>query len=80
MPFGLTGAPYTFCEAMVMVLGEMLGRELENWMDDIAFTSNTFEEHFEILTQFLSRCRATKLLIAPTKMKLFQRGFVFAGA
>lgn len=80
MPFGLTGAPYTFCETMVMVLGEMLGRELENWMDDIAFTSNTFEEHFEILTQFLSRCRATKLLIAPTKMKLFQREFVFAGA
>lgn len=80
MPFGLTGAPYTFCEAMVTALGEMLGRELENWMDDIAFTSDTFEKHFKILTQFLSRCRATKLLIMPMKMKIFQREFIFAGA
>ena len=80
MPFGLTGVPYTFCEAMVMVLGEMLGRELENWIDGIAFTSDTFEEHFEILSQFLSRCRAAKLSIMSMKMKLFQREFVFTGA
>ena len=49
-------------------------------MDDIAFASNSFEDHFSILTQFLSKCWATKLSIAPSKMKLFQKEFVFAGA
>ena len=56
MPMGLTGAPYTFCKAVVTALGEMLGRELENWMDDIAFASDSFKDHFDILTQFLSKC------------------------
>ena len=80
MPFGLTGAPYIFCEALVTALGEMLGRELENWMDDITFVSDTFEELFGILTQFLSKCRVAKLSIVPSKMKLFQTEFIFAGA
>ena len=49
-------------------------------MDDIAFVSDSFEDHFSILTQFLSKCRAAKLSIARSKMKLFQKEFVFAGA
>ena len=49
-------------------------------MDDIAFTSDLFEDHFDILTQFHSKCRAAKLSIAPSKMKLFQKEFMFAGA
>ena len=48
-------------------------------MDDIAFASDSFEDHFSILTQFLSKCWAAKLSIAPSKMKLFQKEFVFAG-
>ena len=47
-------------------------------MDDIVFASDSFEDHFSILTQFLSKCRATKLSIALSKMKLFQKEFVFA--
>lgn len=80
MPMGLTGAPYTFCEAVVTALGEMLGRELENWMDNIAFASDSFEENFGVLTIFLSKRRAAKLSITPSKMKLFQKEFVFARA
>ena len=49
-------------------------------MDDIAFASDSFKDHFDILMQFLSKCRAAKLSITPSKMKLFQKEFVFAGA
>ena len=49
-------------------------------MDDITFASGSFKDHFDILTQFLSKCRAAKLSITPSKMKLFQKEFMFAGA
>ncbi|KAG9045944.1 hypothetical protein FS837_005380 [Tulasnella sp. UAMH 9824] len=34
MPFGSTGAPTTFCEMVAKALDDMIGRELECWMDD----------------------------------------------
>ena len=32
MPFGLTGAPATFCEMVAIALDDMIGRELVNWI------------------------------------------------
>ena len=80
IPMGLTGAPYMFCEAVVTAMGEMLGRELENWMDDVAFASDSFEEYFDILKWFLDKCRTAKFSITLAKMKLFQLEFIFVGA
>lgn len=43
MPFGLTGAPVTFCEMVAITLEDMIGRELVNWMDDICLPGDDFE-------------------------------------
>jgi hypothetical protein len=80
MPMGLTGAPTMYCEMVVAAMGDMLGRELENWMDDVAFANQDFKSHFGVLEGFLSKCRVSRLSIAPQKMKLFQTEALFAGA
>lgn len=57
MPFGLTGAPATFCEMVSIALEDMIGRELVNWMDDICLPGDEFEEKMHNLEKFFVRCR-----------------------
>ncbi|KAG8926440.1 hypothetical protein FRC01_008858 [Tulasnella sp. 417] len=80
MPFGLTGAPTTFCEMVSQALDDMIGRELETWMDDICLSGNDFGLKMKDLRKFFGRCRDKKLSLAPSKCKLFQSEVLFAGA
>ncbi|QRW10285.1 Retrovirus-related Pol polyprotein from transposon opus [Ceratobasidium sp. AG-Ba] len=43
MPFGLTGAPTTFCEMVAHAFHELLGKILEVWMDDMATAADDFK-------------------------------------
>ena len=43
MPFGLTGAPATFCKMVAIALDDMIGHELVNWMDNICMPGGIFE-------------------------------------
>ena len=52
MPFGLTGAPATFCEMVAIALDDMIGRELVNWMDDICLPGDVFETKLSNLRKF----------------------------
>lgn len=56
MPFSLTGAPTTFCEMVATALDDMIGRELECWMDDVCLSGNDSEAKFQDLRKFFSRC------------------------
>ena len=49
MPFGLKGAPATFCRLMARVLGHMWPTHLALYMDDICVISATFDSHLERL-------------------------------
>lgn len=80
MPFGLTGAPATFCEMVAMALEDMIGRELVNWMDDICMPGDVFEIKLENLRCFFQRCREKNLSLSPSKTKLFFTDVLFAGA
>ncbi|RDB30753.1 hypothetical protein Hypma_006000 [Hypsizygus marmoreus] len=80
MPFGLTGAPATFCEMVSIALDDMIGHELVNWMDDICIPGDDFEKKLGHLHKFFERCRTKKLSLAPSKTKLFQTDVLFAGA
>ena len=42
MPFGLTGAPSTFCKMVANTLNDMIGRELTNWMDNVCIPGDDF--------------------------------------
>ena len=80
MPFGLTGAPATFCEMVAIALDDMIGRELVNWMDDICLPGDVFETKLSNLRKFFHRCRLKSLSLSPTKTKLFFTEVLFAGA
>src|SRR6202040_4401028 len=80
MPFGLTGAPATFCEMVAIALKDMIGCELVNWMDDICLPGDNFTIKLQNLRKFFPRCRDHGLSLSPTKMKLFFTDVLFAGA
>lgn len=80
MPFGLTGAPTTFCEMVAIALDDMIGRELVNWMDDICIPGDVFETKLQNLRRFFDRCRSRNLSLSPSKTKLFFTEVLFAGA
>lgn len=56
MPFGLTGAPATFCEMVAIALNDMIGKELVNWMDNICLPGDIFETKLANLQHFFNRC------------------------
>src|SRR6266481_2302084 len=79
MPFGLTGAPTTFCEMVTIALDSMINEELVNWMDDICIADDNFDAKLTKMCKFFDRCRETGLLLALAKCKLFQSKVIFIG-
>jgi RNase H-like domain found in reverse transcriptase/Integrase zinc binding domain/Reverse transcriptase (RNA-dependent DNA polymerase) len=80
MPFGLTGAPATFCEMVAIALEDMISRELVNWMDDICLPGDDFDVKLNNLRKFFTHCRDHGLSLSPSKTKLFFTNVLFAGA
>jgi hypothetical protein len=80
MPFGLTGAPATFCEMVSIELEDMIGWELVNWMDDICLPGDDFDMKISNLRKFFQCCRDRGLSLSPLKTKLFFTEALFAGA
>jgi hypothetical protein len=83
MPFGLTGAPATFCKMVAIALDDMnhiIGRKLVNWMDDICLPGDVFTIKLSNLRKFFDRCHFKNFSLSPTKTKLFFMEVLFAGA
>lgn len=79
MPFGLTGAPATFCEMVSITLEDLIGRELVNWMDNICLPGDEFEPKLANIEKFSTWCRDRGLSIPPAKTKLFFTEVLFSG-
>ena len=60
-PFGLTNSPATFMRLMNRIFGDLAGRKLIYYVDDILLFSATYEEHLQLIDTVLSRL-ATNLL------------------
>jgi RNase H-like domain found in reverse transcriptase/Reverse transcriptase (RNA-dependent DNA polymerase) len=67
MPFGPTNAPATFQRAMNEVFGDMIGKGLYVYIDDVTLYSTTFAEHMALMKEFLSRLRRFRFYIKPKK-------------
>ncbi|QRV97006.1 Retrovirus-related Pol polyprotein from transposon opus [Ceratobasidium sp. AG-Ba] len=80
MPFGLTGAPTTFCEMVSAAFHDLIGSVLKVWMDDVATACDDFDAGIENLRSIFAKCRAHGLLLSPAKTVLFMTEARFAGA
>ncbi|CAL8175199.1 unnamed protein product [Prunus armeniaca] len=67
MPFGLKNAGATYQRAMTAVFHDMMGKEVEDYVDDLVVKSKTREGHQEVLRRVLERCRLYGLKMNPKK-------------
>ncbi|CAL9030023.1 unnamed protein product [Prunus brigantina] len=67
MPFGLKNAGATYQRAMTAVFHDMMGKEVEDYVDDLVVKSKTREGHWEVLRKVLERCRMYGLKMNPKK-------------
>lgn len=79
MPFGLAGAPATFCRLMSIVLRDQLWKICLCYLDDIVVYAKTPNELLQRLHQVLTRLHEVGLKIKPTKSVLFQTEIQFLG-
>jgi len=79
MPFGLSGAPGSFCRLMSIVLRDLLWVICLCYLDDIVIYARTPEELLERLRTVLDRLREVGLKAKPSKCELFRTEIKFLG-
>jgi len=79
MPFGLSGAPGSFCRLMSIVLRDLLWVVCLCYLDDIVVFARSPEELLKRLRIVLDRLRDVGLKAKPSKCKLFKPEIKFLG-
>ncbi|CAL8089325.1 unnamed protein product [Prunus armeniaca] len=67
MPFGFKNAGATYQRAMTAVFHDMMGREVEYYVDDLVVKSKDKGSHHEVLRRVLERCQLYGLKMNPKK-------------
>ena len=67
MPFGLKNAGATYQRAMTAVFHDMMGKEVEDYVDDLVVKSVTREGHWDVLRRVFERCKMYNLKMNPNK-------------
>ena len=67
MPFGLCNAPATFQRTMDYVLGDIKGKFVMVYLDDVIIYSKTFEDHMIHLKEVLKRIEDAQLRLKAEK-------------
>ena len=79
MPFGLSGAPGSFCRLMSIVLRDLLWVVCLCYLDDIVVYARSPQELLERLRIVLDRLRDVGLKAKPSKCELFKTEIKFLG-
>ena len=79
MPFGLSGAPSTFCRVMSLVFSDLLWVVCLCFLDDIIIYARTQDELLERLDMVLSRLSSFGFKVKPSKCSLFRNTIKFLG-
>jgi len=79
MPFGLRGAPATFCRVMAHVLRDHIGKICLCFLDDVIIFGRTRKELLDRLDQILKRLHEYGLKVKPSKCVLFRTKIKFLG-
>jgi len=81
MPFGITGGPSEFGFVVGQWMHDLTADgTCKNFIDDGGSAADSFEEGMMKLRRILDRVRREKLLLSPSKFKVFMTEAVFAGA
>ena len=79
MPFGLTGAPGAFCEALNSCLGDSLGNICLAFVDDIICYSENEDQHFKDLDTIFNKLREMNFSLKLSKCFFFMEEVEFLG-
>jgi len=79
MPFGLSGAPGSFCRLMSIVLRDLLWVVCLCYLDDIIIYGRTPDELLERLRMVLDKLRDAGLKLKPSKCVLFKTEIQYLG-
>jgi len=79
MPFGLTGAPSTFCHLMSIVLTEHLWEICPCYLDDIIIFGQTPQELLDRMRTILDKLHEVGLKVKPSKCVLFKTEIQYLG-
>jgi len=79
MPFGLCGAPVTFCRLMSIVLGDHIGILCLCYLDDVNVFAKTQRELLERLDKIFTRLSQYGIKTKPSKCVLFRTEIEFLG-
>ncbi len=79
MPFGLKGAPLTFQRTMNHIFGDLLGKEVYIYLDDIIIASKDITSHMTTLRLVLDRLKEVGLKIKLTKCEFLKQKIKFLG-
>lgn len=67
MPFDLKNARVVYQRAMMAIFHDMMGKEVEDYMDDLVVKSKTCEGHFDNLKKVFKCCQQYNLKMNPKK-------------
>ena len=67
MSFRLKNARATYQRAMTVVLHDMMGKEVEDYVDDLFVKSVTHEGHWDVLRKVFEQCKMYNLKMNPNK-------------
>ena len=79
MPFGLKNAPSTFQRVMDHILGDLQGKRVLCYMDDIIVFSTSLQEHINDLKQVFTKLQDANLKIQLNKTHFLQKEIGFLG-
>ncbi len=79
MPFGLKGAPLTFQRTMNHLFGDVLGKEVYIYLDDIIIVSKDITSQMATLRLVLDRLKEVGLKIKLTKCEFLKQKIKFLG-
>ena len=79
MPFGLTGAPFTFQRMMHLLLNAENWEQCVIYLDDVLVFAKSFDEHLKRLRCIFEKLRCGGIKLSPNKCDLLQSELTFLG-
>uniref|UniRef100_A0A914YY30 RNA-directed DNA polymerase n=1 Tax=Panagrolaimus superbus TaxID=310955 RepID=A0A914YY30_9BILA len=79
LPFGMSTSPACFNRMMQVVFGDLIGKSVFVYLDDILIATETEEEHLLLLEEIFKRLIHYKLMLKPKKCEIARTQLCYLG-